>query len=143
MSRGVPALPIVGWLRNYQRADLGPDLVAGLTTAVMLVPQAMGYALLAGLPPIHGLYAAVAPLLLYAVLGTSRHLAVGPVAMDSILVAGAVGAIATVGTENYILVAAALGMMVGAIQAGLGFLRAGFLVNFLSRPVVAGFTAAA
>ena len=143
MSRGVPALPIVGWLRNYQRADLGPDLVAGLTTAVMLVPQAMGYALLAGLPPIHGLYAAVAPLMFYAVLGTSRHLAVGPVAMDSILVAGAVGAIATVGTENYILVAAALGMMVGAIQAGLGFLRAGFLVNFLSRPVVAGFTAAA
>jgi SulP family sulfate permease len=143
MSRGVPALPIVGWLRNYQRADLGPDLVAGLTTAVMLVPQAMGYALLAGLPPIHGLYAAVAPLIFYAVLGTSRHLAVGPVAMDSILVAGAVGAITTIGTENYILVAAALGMMVGAIQAGLGFLRAGFLVNFLSRPVVAGFTAAA
>jgi SulP family sulfate permease len=114
-----------------------------LTTAVMLVPQAMGYALLAGLPPIHGLYASVAPLLLYAVLGTSRHLAVGPVAMDSILVAGAVGAIATIGTENYVLIAAALGMMVGAIQAGLGFLRAGFLVNFLSRPVVAGFTAAA
>ena len=135
--------PIVGWLRGYQRADLGPDLVAGLTTAVMLVPQAMGYALLAGLPPIHGLYAAVAPLILYAVLGTSRHLAVGPVAMDSILVAGAVGAIATIGTENYVLIAAALGMMVGGIQAGLGFLRAGFLVNFLSRPVVAGFTAAA
>ncbi|MBW1756505.1 MAG: solute carrier family 26 protein [Deltaproteobacteria bacterium] len=135
--------PIFGWLRDYQRADLGPDLVAGLTTAVMLVPQAMGYALLAGLPPIHGLYAAVAPLILYAVLGTSRHLAVGPVAMDSILVAGAVGAIATIGTENYVLIAAALGMMVGGIQAGLGFLRAGFLVNFLSRPVVAGFTAAA
>ena len=140
---GVSALPILGWLRSYQRADLGPDIVAGLTTAVMLVPQAMGYALLAGLPPIHGLYAAVAPLLLYAALGTSRHLAVGPVAMDSILVAGAVGAIATIGTENYVLIAAALGMMVGVIQAGLGFLRAGFLVNFLSRPVVAGFTAAA
>jgi SulP family sulfate permease len=139
----VPALPIVGWLRTYQRADFGPDLVAGLTTAVMLVPQAMGYALLAGLPPIHGLYASVAPLLLYAVLGTSRQLAVGPVAMDSILVAGSVGAIATIGTENYILVAAALGVMVGVFQAGLGFLRAGFLVNFLSRPVVAGFTAAA
>jgi SulP family sulfate permease len=140
---GVPALPIVGWLRGYQRADLGPDVIAGLTTAVMLVPQAMGYALLAGLPPIHGLYAAVAPLIVYAVLGTSRHLAVGPVAMDSILVAGAVGAIATIGTENYVLIAAALGLMVGGIQAGLGFLRAGFLVNFLSRPVVAGFTAAA
>jgi SulP family sulfate permease len=143
MSHGVPALPILGWLRGYQRADLGPDVVAGLTTAVMLVPQAMGYALLAGLPPIHGLYAAVAPLLFYAVLGTSRHLAVGPVAMDSILVAGAVGAIAAIGTENYVLIAAALGLMVGGIQAGLGFLRAGFLVNFLSRPVVAGFTAAA
>jgi SulP family sulfate permease len=109
----------------------------------MLVPQAMGYALLAGLPPIVGLYASVAPLLLYAALGTSRQLAVGPVAMDSILVAGAVGAIATVGAEQYVLIAAALGMMVGVVQAGLGFLRAGFLVNFLSRPVVAGFTAAA
>lgn len=140
---GIPVLPIVGWVRDYERADLGPDVVAGLTTAVMLIPQAMGYALLAGLPPIHGLYAAVAPLILYAVLGTSRHLAVGPVAMDSILVAGAVGAIATIGTENYVLIAAALGLMVGGIQAGLGFLRAGFLVNFLSRPVVAGFTAAA
>jgi SulP family sulfate permease len=140
---GVPALPIVGWLRDYQRADLGPDVLAGLTTAVMLVPQAMGYALLAGLPPIHGLYAALAPLLFYALLGTSRHLAVGPVAMDSILVAGAVGAIATIGTENYVVIAAALGLMVGGVQAGLGFLRAGFLVNFLSRPVVAGFTAAA
>jgi SulP family sulfate permease len=143
MTAKVPALPITGWLRSYQRSDLGADLIAGLTTAVMLVPQAMGYALLAGLPPIHGLYASVAPILLYAILGTSRHLAVGPVAMDSILVAGAVGAIATVGTENYVLIAAALGMMVGVIQAGLGFFRAGFLVNFLSRPVVAGFTAAA
>ncbi len=139
----VPALPIVGWLRDYQRADLGPDVIAGLTTAVMLVPQGMGYALLAGLPPIHGLYASVAPILLYAILGTSRHLAVGPVAMDSILVAGAVGAIAAVGTETYVLIAAALGVMVGGVQAVLGFLRAGFLVNFLSRPVVAGFTAAA
>ena len=135
--------PIVDWLRGYQREDLGPDIIAGLTTAVMLVPQAMGYALLAGLPPIHGLYASVAPILLYAALGTSRHLAVGPVAMDSILVAGAVGAIATVGVEQYVLLAAALGVMVGIIQAALGFMRAGFLVNFLSRPVVAGFTAAA
>mgnify|MGYP001814434834 FL=1 len=143
MSGSPPPLPIIAWLRNYERADLGPDIIAGLTTAVMLVPQAMGYALLAGLPPIHGLYASVAPILFYAIFGTSRHLAVGPVAMDSILVAGAVGAIAELGTDNYILIAAALGIMVGAIQAGLGFLRAGFLVNFLSRPVVAGFTAAA
>jgi len=143
MSSTPPALPIVAWVRDYSRSDLGPDIVAGLTTAVMLVPQAMGYALLAGLPPIHGLYASVAPILMYAILGTSRHLAVGPVAMDSILVAGSVGAIAEVGTEQYVLIAAAIGMMVGVIQAGLGFFRAGFLVNFLSRPVVAGFTAAA
>jgi SulP family sulfate permease len=143
MSTTPPALPIVAWLRNYSRSDLGPDVIAGLTTAVMLVPQAMGYALLAGLPPIHGLYASVAPILLYAVFGTSRHLAVGPVAMDSILVAASVGAIAELGTEQYVLIAAAVGMMVGVIQAGLGFVRAGFLVNFLSRPVVAGFTAAA
>ncbi|MDH3202164.1 MAG: solute carrier family 26 protein [Myxococcales bacterium] len=143
MTRSVPALPILRWLPAYQRSDLGADTVAGLTTAVMLIPQAMGYAMLAGLPPIHGLYAALAPILVYATLGTSRHLAVGPVAMDSILVAAGVGAIATLGTETYILVAAALGVMVGVVQAGLGFLRAGFLVNFLSRPVVSGFTSAA
>ncbi len=143
MTQPVPALPILRWLPAYQRSDLGADTVAGLTTAVMLIPQAMGYAMLAGLPPIHGLYAALAPILVYAVLGTSRHLAVGPVAMDSILVAAGVGAIATLGTEHYILVAAALGVMVGVLQAGLGFLRAGFLVNFLSRPVVSGFTSAA
>jgi hypothetical protein len=130
---GVPALPIISGFRNYRRADLGPDFIAGLTTAVMLVPQAMGYALLAGLPPIHGLYASVAPLLLYAVLGTSRQLAVGPVAMDSILVAGSVGAIATIGTENYILLAAALGVMVGVVQAGLGFLRAALPRSSLPR----------
>ncbi len=143
MTRSVPALPILRWLPAYQRTDLGADTIAGLTTAVMLIPQAMGYAMLAGLPPIHGLYAALAPILVYAVLGTSRHLAVGPVAMDSILVAGGVGLIATAGTATYILIAAAVGVLVGVLQAGLGFLRAGFLVNFLSRPVVSGFTSAA
>ncbi len=143
MTQSVPAVPILRWLPAYQRSDLGADTIAGLTTAVMLIPQAMGYAMLAGLPPIHGLYAALAPLLVYAALGTSRHLAVGPVAMDSILVAAGVGAIATVGTETYVVIAAALGVMVGVVQAGLGFLRAGFLVNFLSRPVVSGFTSAA
>ncbi len=143
MSQRVPALPIVDWLRNYRREDLGADVIAGLTTAVMLVPQAMGYALLAGLPPIHGLYASLVPLIVYAVLGTSRHLAVGPVAMDSILVASSIGAIAAAGSEEFVVLAAGLGVMVGVVQAGLGFVRAGFLVNFLSRPVVAGFTAAA
>lgn len=130
-------------MRHYQASDLRADAIAGLTTAVMLIPQAMGYAMLAGLPPIHGLCAAWGPILVYAALGTSRHLAVGPVAMDSILVVAGVGAIASAGTERYILLAAATAVIVGAIQASLGFLRAGFLVNFLSRAVIVGFTAAA
>jgi sulfate permease, SulP family len=136
-------VPILDWLPRYDRADLPADLSAGLTTAVMLIPQAMAYALLAGLPPIHGLYAATVPLLAYAVFGSSRQLAVGPVAMDSLLVAVGVGAIAAVGTEAYIAYAILLAAMVGIIQIALGLARAGFLVNFLSRPVISGFTSAA
>jgi len=143
MTQPSPRLPILQWLPAYRRTDLSADVVAGVTTAVMLVPQAMGYAMLAGLPPIHGLYASLAPILVYAALGTSRHLAVGPVAMDSILVAAGVGAVATLGTTHYLAVAAALAILVGLMQASLGFLKAGFLVNFLSRPVVSGFTSAA
>jgi len=136
-------VPILAWLPSYQRADLPADLRAGLTTAVMLVPQAMAYAMLAGLPPIHGLYAASFPLIAYAVFGSSRQLAVGPVAMDSLLVAVGVGALATVGTETYVGYAIMLAAMVGVIQIGLGLVHAGFLVNFLSRPVISGFTSAA
>jgi sulfate permease, SulP family len=135
--------PILTWLPNYDRADLRGDLGAGLTTAVMLIPQAMAYAMLAGLPPIHGLYAATLPLLAYAVFGSSRQLAVGPVAMDSLLVAVGVGAIAGVGSDAYLEYAILLAAMVGLIQIGLGLARAGFLVNFLSRPVISGFTSAA
>ena len=135
--------PILDWLPRYDRADLPADFSAGLTTAVMLIPQAMAYAMLAGLPPIHGLYAATIPLIAYAVFGTSRQLAVGPVAMDSLLVAVGVGAIASVGTEAYVAYAILLAAMVGLIQLALGLARAGFLVNFLSRPVISGFTSAA
>jgi sulfate permease, SulP family len=136
-------VPIIAWIRTYGRADLGRDAAAGLTTAVMLVPQAMAYAMLAGLPPIVGLYAAVAPLLLYAIFGTSRQLAVGPVAMDSLLVAASVGAIATTGTAEYVAYAALLAAMVGVVQLGMGVLRLGFVVEFLSLPVISGFTSAA
>lgn len=136
-------LPIAGWLPSYRRADLRGDLVAGLTTAVMLIPQAMAYAMLAGLPPIHGLYASTLPLLGYALFGSSPQLAVGPVAMDSLLVAVAVGAIASVGSEAYLAAAVLLAAMVGVIQIAMGLLRAGFLTNFLSRPVLSGFTSAA
>ena len=117
--------------------------MAGLTTAVMLVPQGMAYAMLAGLPPIVGLYASIVPQLVYVVFGTSRQLAVGPVAMDSLMVAASVGAIATQGSEQYVALAVMLGLMVGLIQVAMGALRLGFLVNFLSRPVISGFTSAA
>jgi len=136
-------LPILGWLPRYRRKDLAGDLTAGLTVAVMLVPQGMAYAMLAGLPPVVGLYAAVIPLFAYSLFGTSRQLAVGPVAMDSLLVATGVGAIAASGTTEYLLLATLLAGMVGVIQLILGVLRLGALVSFLSRPVISGFTSAA
>ncbi len=136
-------LPIAGWLPNYPKEVLRKDLGAGVTTAVVLVPQAMAYAMLAGLSPIAGLYAALVAPVAYAVFGTSRQLAVGPVAMDSLLTAAAVGAIAQTGTADYASAAILLALMVGALQVVLGALRAGFVVNFLSRPVISGFTSAA
>lgn len=137
------AAPHASWLRTYHLAWLGPDLLAGLTVAVLLVPQAMAYAMLAGLPPISGLYAALGALVVYALLGSSRQLSVGPVALDSILVASGVGLIAQAGSANYIAIAMLLALMVGAIQVGMGMLRLGFLVNFLANPVISGFTSAA
>ena len=136
-------LPAWGWIRRYQRANLRPDLVAGLTVAVMLVPQGMAYAMLAGLPPVVGLYASVVPVIAYALFGSSRQLAVGPVAMVSLMVASRCSGLAEPGSKEYIAVVLLLMLMVGAVQFGLGFLRAGFLVNFLSRAVIAGFTSAA
>lgn len=136
-------LPAAGWLRNYERGHLRDDILAGLTTAVMLVPQGMAYALLAGLPPIVGLYASVVPLALYALFGTSRQLAVGPVAMVSLLVLAGIGSLNPSGVEEYVAYAVLLALMVGVIQLGMGLIRAGFLVNFLSHPVVSGFTSAA
>ena len=133
----------LAWLRGYPRGALRSDLAAGITTAVVMVPQAMAYAMLAGLPPIVGLYAALAASSVYPWLGTSRQLSVGPVAMDSLITASAVSAIAQSGTTEYATCATTLAVMVGLLQLGLGALRAGFVVNFLSRPVVSGFTSAA
>ncbi len=132
------------WLSSYDvRRDIRSDLVAGLTVAVMLVPQSMAYAMLAGLPPIMGLYASTLPLVAYLVFGTSRQLAVGPVAMDSLLVATGVSLVATPGSPHYVAAAIVLAAMVGLIQTGMGLARLGFLVNFLSAPVISGFTSAA
>ncbi|TGG93612.1 solute carrier 26 family protein [Natronospirillum operosum] len=140
IRRWVPALE---WMSNYRREYLQGDLVAGITVAMMLIPQAMSYAMLAGLPPYVGLYAAVIPLMVYALFGTSRQLAVGPVAMVALLVASGVGALAEVGSAHYIALAILLALMVGVIQFGMGVFRLGFLTNFLSHPVISGFTSAA
>lgn len=138
--RYVPALT---WLPAYRRQDLTGDLLAGVIVAIMLVPQGMAYALLAGLPPKVGLYASILPLILYGLLGTSRTLAVGPVAIVSLLVATGVSPLAAPGGADYLQLALTLALMVGVIQTLMGFLRIGFLVNFLSHPVLGGFTSAA
>lgn len=136
-------LPLLSQLSGYGRDELRGDLSAGLTVGVMLIPQGMAYALIAGLSPIYGLYASLVPLVVYAVFGTSRQLAVGPVAMVSLLVAAAVAPIAEGSPQLYVGLAVLLSLMVGVLQFGLGVARFGFLVNFLSHPVLSGFTSAA
>jgi SulP family sulfate permease len=136
-------IPALNWLPQYGNQQLKGDLSAGLTVGVMLIPQGMAYSMIAGLPPIYGLYASTIPLILYALLGTSRQLAVGPVAMVSLLTAAGVGTLAEVGSETFIALAIALALFVGVIQFALGVFRLGFLVNFLSHPVISGFTSAA
>lgn len=136
-------LPILDWLPNYNKQYLKGDINAGITVGIMLIPQGMAYAMLAGLPPIYGLYAAIVPQLIYAIFGTSRQLGVGPVAMDSLLVAVSVSQFAQVESTEYINLAILLALMVGIIQLLMGLLRLGVLVNFLSHPVISGFTSAA
>jgi len=143
MVTPVKLLPILSWAPHYDRADIRSDLAAGLTVGAMLVPQAMAYALLAGLPAEVGLYAATVPVVVYALLGTSRQLAVGPVAIVSLLTASALGPLVQEGSAGYLSAAALLAVMVGVIHIVLGAGRLGFLVNFLSHSVLVGFTAAA
>ena len=137
------AIPAIAWLKNYDKKNLLPDFMAGLVVAVMLVPQAMAYALLAGLPPVMGLYAATIPIIIYALFGSSRQLAVGPSAIIAILTLSAVSAASGENLSEYATLAVLLALMVGLIQSSLGFLRAGFITNFLSHAVISGFTSAA
>ncbi|HET7719517.1 MAG TPA: sulfate permease, partial [Acidimicrobiales bacterium] len=138
---------MTGTLRRFRpaigREDLLSDLGAGLTVGAMLVPQAMAYALLAGLPPEVGLYASTVPLVLYALFGTSRQLAVGPVAIVSLLSASALASVAEEGAAGYVAAAGVLALLVGAIHLVMGFGRLGFLTRLLSHPVLVGFTSAA
>ena len=136
-------LPILEWAPRYDRSNLRPDLAAGLTVGAMLVPQAMAYALLAGLPPEVGLYAATIPVIVYALFATSRQLAVGPVAIVSLLTASSLAPLVEEGTAGYLGAAALLALMVGVVHIVIGAGRLGFLVNFLSHSVLVGFTAAA
>lgn len=135
--------PFLSWMTTYNRSQFYGDAIAGATVGIMLVPQGMAYAMIAGMPPIYGLYAALVPPVVYALTGTSRQLAVGPVAMDSLLVAAGVGALQLTGIESYIATVLFLTLLIGGIQLLMGFLNMGFFVNFLSKPVISGFTSAA
>lgn len=135
-------LPILEWGRRYNRTVLINDLVAAVIVTIMLIPQSLAYALLAGLPPQVGLYASIAPLIAYAIFGTSRTLAVGPVAVISLMTAAAAGQVAAQGSPEYVAAALALALMSGAILLIMGLLRLGFLAHLLSHPVVSGFITA-
>jgi sulfate permease, SulP family len=143
LTRRSGAAPPVRQLAGYNRQLFASDLSAGLTVGVMLVPQGMAYALIAGMPAIYGLYASLTPLVVYALLGSSRQLAVGPVAMVSLLTAAGVAPLAGGDPQRYIELALLLALLVGVLQTTLGLLRFGFVTNLLSHPVLAGFTSAA
>jgi len=134
---------IVTWLPDYDRSQFFGDLKAGITTGMMLIPQGMAYAVIAGMPPIYGLYAGVIPLLIYPFFGTSNHLSVGPVAVDMLIVAAGVGMISSPNNSDFVGLVILLTMMTGILQLLMGTFRMGALFNFFSRPVIAGFTMAA
>jgi len=136
-------LPAISWMSRYNRKTFSADLSAGFVVMLLLVPQSLAYAMLAGLPPQMGLYAAMFPLLLYALFGTSSALAVGPVAVVSLMLASAVGRVAEAGSSDYITATLTLAFISGLFLLAMGFLRLGFLANFLSHPVISGFISAA
>ena len=142
MRLPLPSLPILDWGRRYDRETLAGDLLAALIVTIMLIPQSLAYAMLAGLPPEVGLYASVAPLFMYALFGTSRVLAVGPVAVVSLMTAAAIGEVAPAGSPQYAQAALTLAFLSGLFLLVMGVLRLGFLANFLSHPVVSGFISA-
>ena len=132
-------VPIAGWLTSYDRSWLRPDIIAGLTVWALLVPEAMAYATLAGVPPEAGLYAALPPLVLYAVFGTSRHLTVGPSSAVAVMVAATVAPLAGGDGERYVALAAAMAVLVGVILIVAGIARLGFVSEFMAKPVLTGF----
>jgi SulP family sulfate permease len=135
-------IPVLDWGKSYTRDAFTNDLVAAVIVTIMLIPQSLAYALLAGLPPEAGIYASIVPIMLYAIFGTSRTLAVGPVAVVSLMTAAAIGDVATSGTAGYAAAALTLAALSGGFLLLLGIFRLGFIANFLSHPVIAGFITA-
>lgn len=135
-------LPVLQWGKEYNKTTFTNDMVAAVIVTIMLIPQSLAYALLAGLPAQMGIYASIVPIMLYAIFGTSRALAVGPVAVVSLMTAAAIGKIAVPGSADYIAAAITLAFLSGAFLVLLGLFRLGFLANFLSHPVIAGFITA-
>lgn len=135
-------IPMLGWAKTYSLSTFSSDLIAAVIVTIMLIPQSLAYALLAGVPPQVGLYASIAPLILYAIFGTSRALSVGPVAVVSLMTAAAIGSLGLSSTAEYIAAASVLALISGGFLVLMGLLRLGFLANFLSHPVVSGFITA-
>jgi len=135
-------LPVLDWGREYKREYFASDTLAAIIVTIMLIPQSLAYALLAGVPAEMGLYASILPLIAYALLGTSRTLSVGPVAVVSLMTATAIGKVAETGSADYVTVAIAMALISGLMLIAMGFLRFGFLANLLSHPVVSGFITA-
>ncbi|KNG93642.1 SulP family inorganic anion transporter [Pseudaestuariivita atlantica] len=134
--------PILGWAPSYNRDTFAADAIAAVIVTIMLIPQSLAYALLAGLPPEVGLYASIAPLVIYAIFGTSMTLAVGPVAVASLMTASAIGELVAKGTPEYLGAAIVLALISGLVLVAMGLARLGFLANFLSHPVISGFITA-
>ncbi|MGK0499683.1 MAG: SulP family sulfate permease [Oceanicoccus sp.] len=135
--------PGLVWLRGYSQDVFKSDFFAGIAIAVMLIPQGMGYAIVAGLPPEYGLYACIFPPIIYALLGTSNKVSIGPVALDSILIITGLSVLAEPGSDHYLELAIVLTLLVGVIQCFFGLIKFGFIANFLSHPVIIGYTSAA
>ena len=131
---------MLGWLKQYRRGLLAGDISAGIVVAMMMIPQGMAYAMVAGVPPVAGIYASILPPLIYAVFGTSMTQSVGPMAIISLMTAAALGPLAVAGTGLYAVLAAQLALLSGVVLLACGLLRIGFLANFFSRPVMSGFT---
>lgn len=128
------------WLQHYRRSMLPGDISAGIVVAMMMIPQGMAYALVAGLPPVAGIYASIVPPLLYALFGTSSTQSVGPMAIISLMTASSLAPLAAPGSALYGVLAAQLALLSGIVLLACGLLRIGFLANFFSRPVLSGFT---